>query len=526
MKKNLRTLLAAVLALSMLFSVALATDADSLKGADFSYPIGEGAALTLWTDGLAHHSDYLSEEESPFHQFIEEATGVDITWVRPAAGADGTQAYNLMIMTGELPDIIFKGSLPAEAEAMIADEVFLPIEDYMADYAPALNAILEADPDTAKAIRSDSGHLYAFPFLREDVSWLGTWLGASVNTTMLAEAGLEAPETLAEWETMAYTFKEMDSCDYPISFYSSSHPRALFGNAFGFNGYDNYYITKEGEVATWMNAEGYRDFLETMNRWYTDGVIDPDFMTMDLTGFVTRFVANRIGATVYGSATPGRFHDQIVERDGSYDYVGVNYPVMNKGDEILFCQGEPLWTGQGAVVTTACENVPLALRFLDYGYTEEGMITWNYGKEGVSYYVDENGERHMNDEILNAEEGATLALQRYTSMTANGISIMMLDWNKGKQLPLAIELVDNWTKSTPNAALYRWPAVSATVEENEELANIESPIRTYANEMYINFIIGTESLDNYDAYIDTLNSMNLDRVLEIKAEQLARYNAR
>ena len=44
--------------------------------------------------------------------------------------------------------------------------------------------------------------------------------------------------------------------------------------------------------------------------------------------------------------------------------------------------------------------------------------------------------------------------------------------------------------------------------------------------MYSKFIFGTESLDKYDAYVDTIYSMGLDAVLEIQEAALARYNAR
>lgn len=514
------------LALLLAMALTLAAGAETLKEGEFAgYPIAGGGTLTLWTTGLAYHNDYTSEDESPYHQFIEEATGVDIQWKRAAAGADATQAYNLMIATNDLPDIIYKGGLPAEVEVMLLDGIFQPLDDYM-QYAPALSAYLAEHPETEKAIRSDSGSLYVFPFLREDVAWLGSTIGSSVNSAMLEQANLDMPVTLADWEEMLYAFKELEDCDFPMSLYRSHHPLWLFGNAFHFNGYDRYSLDENGEVATWMNAEGYYDFLVTMNKWYEDGLIDPDFISMDLIGFVSKFVANKVGSTVYGTATPARFYNAIIERDGSWDYLGAVYPVAEVGDEVLYSQGEPLWTGTGAVITTACQNIPLAMRFLDYGYTDEGIITWNYGKEGVSYYYDENGKRRMMDWILNAEEGATLCLSRYTALTSTGITIMSLEWNRGKSLDVAIALTDAWTANAEKAALHRWPPVCATVEENAELANIESALTTYADEMYINFLIGAEPLDKFDEYLENLNKMGIDRVLEIKAEQLARYNNR
>ena len=40
------------------------------------------------------------------------------------------------------------------------------------------------------------------------------------------------------------------------------------------------------------------------------------------------------------------------------------------------------------------------------------------------------------------------------------------------------------------------------------------------------FILGTESLDNFDKFVDTMNQMNLKRAIEIENSALDRYNAR
>ncbi len=41
--------------------------------------------------------------------------------------------------------------------------------------------------------------------------------------------------------------------------------------------------------------------------------------------------------------------------------------------------------------------------------------------------------------------------------------------------------------------------------------------------MFYRFIFGDESLDNFDDYIETLNSMGLPRLLELKQAQYDRY---
>ena len=48
-----------------------------------------------------------------------------------------------------------------------------------------------------------------------------------------------------------------------------------------------------------------------------------------------------------------------------------------------------------AAITTNCNNVALAARYLDYGYTEEGHILYNFGIEGESFnWVEKDGTQY------------------------------------------------------------------------------------------------------------------------------------
>jgi putative aldouronate transport system substrate-binding protein len=70
------------------------------------------------------------------------------------------------------------------------------------------------------------------------------------------------------------------------------------------------------------------------------------------------------------------------------------------------------------------------------------------------------------------------------------------------------------------------PPLTPTPEESREYASIINDINTYANEMLTKFILGTESLSNWDTYVRTINNMRLARALEIQNNALARYNRR
>lgn len=53
-----------------------------------------------------------------------------------------------------------------------------------------------------------------------------------------------------------------------------------------------------------------------------------------------------------------------------------------------------------------------------------------------------------------------------------------------------------------------------------------SDIKTYIEEEEIKFIMGTRSLDTFDAFIDQIESMNIGRAVELYQEALNRYYER
>ena len=73
---------------------------------------------------------------------------------------------------------------------------------------------------------------------------------------------------------------------------------------------------------------------------------------------------------------------------------------------------------------------------------------------------------------------------------------------------------------------YFLPKIAIAQDELAEYSSLKSDISTYVNEMTIKFIRGTESLDNFDAYLDNLKTMGVDRLMEIIQSATDEYYAR
>jgi putative aldouronate transport system substrate-binding protein len=70
------------------------------------------------------------------------------------------------------------------------------------------------------------------------------------------------------------------------------------------------------------------------------------------------------------------------------------------------------------------------------------------------------------------------------------------------------------------------PPVTPSPEESQKLSSIMNDVTTYRDEMIIKFVMGAESMDNYDKFVSQLKSMGMEEAIAIYQGALDRYNAR
>jgi putative aldouronate transport system substrate-binding protein len=78
----------------------------------------------------------------------------------------------------------------------------------------------------------------------------------------------------------------------------------------------------------------------------------------------------------------------------------------------------------------------------------------------------------------------------------------------------------NWTGE------WTMPPVSPTSDESAEYSSIMNDINTLISENVVKFITGQRPISEFDAFIDQIKSMNIDRAVEIQQAALDRYNNR
>lgn len=552
MKKRTRPL-ALLMAAAILGSTLTACGGGSDSGTNGSDSAVEGLAedmaltdapageitLPISTDGLELSFFAMPEpvitskmkgySEMTVHQTAEELTGVHINW-REESYTDPKQKMNLMFSTGDTEDIVWDAWKHASGgpKKLLDEGLIVSLNPYIEKYAPNLKKLLQETPGLLEQISTDDGRIFMFPTIRLDPITRAN-SGFAIRKDWLDRAGLPVPETIDEWYTMLKTFQDMDmngnglkdECFVSMGFEKTSQSMDNFAVAYGLVAGTDLYV-KDGQVKYGAYEPEFKDFVAEMAKWYSEGLLDPEFSTQDSKQFDSKMV-NDMGGAYYGSLS-GNMGKFITARsdDSEYDLVPAPMPKAPDGKVHTGISGYGQMVPHGASICSTNENIVETVKWLDWHYSEEGTALYNWGIEGQSYEVVD-GKNQFTDLITNNPDG--LSKDEADARYAGGVLTQMPIVEDPevflalKSLPQQKAASQLWCQADTSWLLSPLYFDSETTTEN---ANIMSEIKTYVAEQFNKYVMGIESMDTFDQFQQQLKNMGIETVL---ANYQASYDA-
>lgn len=492
---------------------------NEVQTAVSEYPIAEPGTVTLryWVTLNNSASKFIeSYSDNTAAQQAEKDTGVKIEYIHPAISQEQEQ-FNLMIVSGDYPDIMgnsqfYKGG---EFQGMY-DGVFADLSEYLPTYAPDYWKLIEEDEEFYREVSDENGAMsamYAYkpfgdpPFHR-----------ALLRTDVLDELGKDIPKTLADYEDLFDAMLEagitpflMDKNGYTIQFIG------MYGTKNGFA------KDSSGQIYYGQVRPEFKEYLTKMNEWYDKGYISKDFTTLDSNQRNTLFDTKKVGFMF--DAIVANFNRGQTQ---GFEVTAAPYPRLNEGDQLHY-EETNIWPKQGngamqASVSSKSKNIVEAVRWLNYGYTEEGADLYNWGVEGLNYDVV-NGEKVYNDLMLNNEKFGTEEasyIYKFHFIPKLTEFDVVCHANLLKS-PASLASRMKWADDPGIDSEACLPPYQLTTEEQELRTRVMTQVNTYTDEMVLKFITGAESLDNFDSFVATIEGMGLEEVLVSEQKAYERY---
>ncbi|GBF74104.1 hypothetical protein PA598K_02435 [Paenibacillus sp. 598K] len=488
-------------------------------------PEGKSVTLKAWRPTHTSIGTLMeSWNDTLFNRWMEEQTGVHIEWITPVSGTEGDNLA-MLVSSGEYPDLFFDAGLvyPTGAYGLLKDGVVIDVAQHL-DKLPNYKRELERSQIRQIESYSDEGQMASLSrFMQDDIPD-STWYGILMRKDMLDKVDMEAPQTYDEWYEVLTAFKGA-GIEKPYLLNSDGFPKLnMFTGGLGF-GYMNYggsvqpFYQVDGKIRYAPLEPGFKTYLEMMNKWYAEGLIDQDFLSLNsLNAEFSAYPDPRTGSMVAPISIVNVIRE--LTPDKNVDYIAVPHPVVNKGDKIHVGTQASL-VRSGMQISSKTQYLDVALQWADLFYSPEVILVSNYGPDASYYDVDEEVKMSFNAKVYANEDGFA-PIDMITSI-ADSPAVIVSD--RTVTDPWLLEQAQLYDSLNDNAYI-----ISSSLTLNDEESKVYNSVMTniidYVEEMQIKFIMGIEKFDKYDAFVERVRSMKIEEAMAVYQAALDRYNAR
>lgn len=456
-------------------------------------------------------SELMGREIQPQYEFINMG--------------DYSEKLKIICAGGDIPDLLSWGwGTQADLIKWGEEGLFEELTQHM-DSLPNYASRVAADQRAQYTIYSTDSKLYAFygaTYQGDYPTVYSNGNAAAIRKDVLDGLGLAIPETLDEFYDVAVALKQAYPDVYPMILHEEwQAPESLVYSAkHTSNG--RYYNAEAGSYVYGPTTDNYKDALMELNKWYTNGLISPDYFTHTSengTAAVSSGTAFLIPSAWEGY--PGNWKTQYPDQEW------VLVPTIKDeayGDPWTFYATNPsewqMTVSYGVVVSSSSKVKDEMLRLMDLQYSDEVVDLVCWGIEDETYTINADGEKHFTDEFLADQanwseiafgQGSCRAAIFPTAQSR----VASQDSAITEEIYYNGEIHDqSWDQfvsdyetdanTDPTTLIINLPLTS---DQSEEYANIMTPVNTFAEEQRVKFIKGERSFDEWDKYLEELNAM-------------------
>ncbi len=446
---------------------------------------------------------------------------------------------SIMLMSGNLPDIMIDFSFTTVELLKYGQEegLFLQCDQYLNEtLTPNIVREFADYPGLETIVTCPDGHIYTMPFAR-DVADPGAMWKVFINEKIVTELGAEMPRTLDEFVALLYAAKEAYGEDfYPLGGdIKTNNSSAWILNALGYLGSDGFGTSvtlRDGEVVIpAYDTDVFQKYLELMNQFYADGIIDPAYFTMESMDAIAQ-VAN--GNTMVINLAP-----YTTGIDTFTDWAAM-YPLTSETHAEPAVQMPAAGSVGNFVISANTEYPELCLRFADLYFnnvTDDAYALWvgETYDSGYDYgycteaYDPETGAMDFDPEKLEGMDAWSYIMGRLA-----GFRPLWGTYDTNRGLANHYEGYDPYLYDvTTGEGCYRqsvmdnvapyltdtFPNVYYTdAETAEQIITYKTVLEPYIQEQVALFITGGRDLSEIDDFRSELESMGMGDLLGIYQE--------
>ena len=493
-----------------------------------SYPLADTpATLDYWiTWELSADTMYNDVSEHISLKELEEATGVHLNLLAQSQAAGQTNT-NLMIASGDYADMIGQFSYTTGMDAAVDDEIVVDLKDKIPEYSPDYYQYLIADNNKLwKSVQTDEGHIGAYVTVGAKPKVAD---GTMTFQFMLDELGVKKDDlrTVDQYEDYLTAAKNKYGMAAPLylpgDFMLDGDTLAnTYGVALKVDAItgDLPWLVEDGEVKFGYLEDGFTEYVTLLHDWYEKGLIDSDTASHP-TEYRDEDLINLVANKQVAVFHRGDGLVDMLSGISGEQVMPTYFPTVNADDTLHIGGGVDTVSGEsGTVITTGCENLELAMQFMNYCYTEDWVLPSNYGVEGETYDMVDGKPEFQ--EWTYSTEGRT-----FSSVLMDYTFLAMVDANvetPGRS-EAALSCEDTWNDNIDNQNDYPVGA-AMTIEEGDQYNRHAGDLVTLVKQYTAKFITGDEPLSGIPEFQQKLRDTGVQDCIDAKQSAYDRYMSR
>lgn len=461
----------------------------------------------------------------------QKMTNTRISWGL-VPGNDVEEKRNLALSGDDYPEVFNSMAFGVRDIGKYGNQgTFIKLNDLIDNYAPNLKKLMEKYPEVRRGMTFPDGEIHGLPTIR-DPDFLGLKIPTKlfIRGDWLDKFDMNVPATTDEYYRYLKAIKtkrpngKSDSVGYGnrggtgdpginllIETLSGSFG---VGNRGFAQGYLDVDPGSDHTVRFYRISDGYKALLEYLHKLYSQGLILKNIFSIDISK-----AWNAAAKGMYGS---------IIDQAPDPHFNAKNFvptPALKGPDgDHTYNQVSPSLTGLGGfVITEKCKHPLVAMRWMDYFYSDTGAKLFFMGVEGKSYKETKDGVEYL-DKIRNPKDGKTTDEAKAPYVTYMGgryAGLIKGDYFKGVETSKQSAEAANLLK--PDMQKTIWPAFTYTQDESERLDSMADDIEKYVDESTDKFINGDLRVSDWDKYVNKIKEMGLDDYMEIQQAACDRY---
>ncbi len=483
-------------------------------------------AFALVPPTTSYTSDIANNEAIKFY---EEKTNIKLEWEFSIGSTEeNQQKLQLKLISGNYPDIFLHTPMDRNLLMNSAKEgIFIALNDLIDTQTVHLKKLFEDKPAIKNGYKATDGNIYGLGYVTE--YYHGTapyklW----IYQPWLDQLKLPMPKTTEEFYTTLKAFKD-NNLGIPLLAWNYQTMVTPFIYYDGTN-----TMVNNDKVDFVGDKEEFREALRYMKRLYVEELVPKDIFTMDdnQKSSIKNNPEPKFGAMENFAPYIDYSNLQLDSNGFSFNIVPVlEGPNGTKQVVQRVFSSVP----ERFAITSACKNPEVAIRWVDWLYSFEGLGYMHYGPQLESqgnldhygWYLPKDGDVDING---NKPLWGNVQLSPdHANYNPNfGCGLQVIPWFMPLEMHTGMVAMKDSPQTKGESQIYRAteqmepykanlsvPAFFMSEEGSAKISSLKTPLNELVKQAAAEFITGVRDLDkDWDAYVNELKALSLDEYVQ------------